>query len=222
MKINVKSSRKGGLERMAFIDISRKLEKGTPTWPGDTPFSYEVSWTKEQSGSVNVGKLTMSIHTGTHVDAPFHFDNDGRCIYDLDLELYMGRARVIDVSGKESIGADDLKEFDLVGAERLLLRTGSWKNPNEFPETITYLRADIAPFLAEKGIRLIGVDVPSVDPLDSKELSAHHALHEQEIHILEGICLDEVEPGDYELIALPLPLTEADGSPVRAVLRSFT
>ncbi|MBO9130983.1 arylformamidase [Bacillus sp. 165] len=206
---------------MKFIDISRKLENETPTWPGDTPFSYEVSWTKEQSGSVNVGKLTMSIHTGTHVDAPFHFDDKGRRIYDLDLNLYMGVARVIDVSGKTSIGADDLREFDLTGTERILLRTGSWEDANKFPETITYLRADIAPFLAKQGIRLIGVDVPSVDPLDSKELSAHHALHEHDIHILEGICLDNVQSGDYELIALPLPLGEADGSPVRAVLRTL-
>ncbi|MGZ4113235.1 MAG: arylformamidase [Tumebacillaceae bacterium] len=207
---------------MTLLDISRRLEQGVPTWPGDTEFRYEVSWSKEQSGSVNVGKLTMSIHTGTHIDAPFHFDNEGRKVIELDLDLYIGRARVIDVSGKPSIGAADLAEHDLKGVTRLLLRTNSWKNPNEFPTEITYLRADLAPFLAEKGIRLIGVDVPSVDPLESKELSAHHGLHEHDIHILEGIVLDHIEPGDYELIALPLPLVEADGSPVRAVLRSLT
>jgi arylformamidase len=204
---------------MKLIDISRKLETGTPTWPGDTPFSYEVSWTKEQSGSVNVGKLTMSIHTGTHVDAPFHFDSEGRCIYDLDLNLYAGPARVLDMSGKESIGASDLQNIDLNGVERLLLHTGSWENPNVFPKSITYLRADLAPYLAEKGIRLIGVDVPSVDPLESKELAAHHSLHLHDIHILEGLELKGIHPGDYELIALPLPLADGDGSPVRAVLR---
>lgn len=204
-----------------MIDISRRLEKGVPTWPGDTPFSYEVSWSKEQSGSVNVGKLTMSIHTGTHMDSPFHFDNDGRKVLDLDLNLYVGPARVIDVSGKLSIGAEDLLVHDLDGVTRLLLRTNSWKNSDEFPTEITYLRADLAPFLAEKGIQLIGVDVPSVDPLDSKELVAHHGLHAHDIHILEGLILDRVEPGDYELIALPLPLAEADGSPVRAVLRPY-
>ncbi|NGQ96177.1 arylformamidase [Brevibacillus sp. SYP-B805] len=204
---------------MALIDISRRLETGVPTWPGDTPFSYEVSWTKEQSGSVNVGRLTMSIHTGTHIDAPFHFDNDGRKAIELDLQRYVGRARLIDLSGKASIGASDVAGFDLDGVERLLLRTGSWVDPERFPDAITYLRADLAPYLAGKGIRLIGVDVPSVDPLDSKELAAHHSLHRHDIHILEGLLLDHVEPGDYELIALPLPLAEADGSPVRAVLR---
>jgi len=204
---------------MKLIDISRPLQTGVPTWPNDTAFSYEVSWSKEQSGSVNVGKLTMSIHTGTHMDAPFHFDNDGKKVIDLDLEVFCGPARVIDVSGKSSVGADDLAAYDLDGVKRLLLRTKSWVNPDVFPEEITFLGADLPPFLAEKGIRLIGVDVPSVDPLNSKELSAHHGLHLHHIHILEGIVLDHVEPGDYELIALPLPLVEADGSPVRAVLR---
>jgi arylformamidase len=206
---------------MKLIDISRPLQKGVPTWPGDTSFAYEVSWPKDVSGSVNVGKLTMSIHTGTHIDAPFHFDNDGRKVTELDLQLYVGPARVIDVTGKASIGAEDVAAYDLAGVPRLLLRTGSWTNPEEFPRTICYLRPDLAPFLAEKGVRLIGVDVPSVDPLDSKELPAHHGLHAHDIHILEGIDLSGVEPGDYELIALPLPLAEADGSPVRAVLRSI-
>jgi arylformamidase len=211
-----------GATQMKLIDISRPLEGKVPTWPGDTPFHYEVSWSKEQSGSVNVGKVAMSIHTGTHIDAPFHFDSEGKRVKDLDVNLYVGRARVIDVTGLKSVGAEDLRKHNLEGIERLLLRTGSWENPNEFPSEITYLRKDIAPFLAEKKIKLIGVDVPSVDPLDSKELGAHHGLHEHHIHILEGVLLDHVNVGDYELIALPLPLSEADGSPVRAVLRPLS
>ncbi|WP_103107616.1 arylformamidase [Brevibacillus reuszeri] len=204
---------------MKLYDISRPLKRGMPTWPGDTPFQYEVSWPKSDSGSVNVGKLTMSIHTGTHVDAPFHFDDEGRKITDLDLNLYVGQAKLVDVAGRTSIGADDLANIDLTGITRLLLRTSSWSDPDQFPESICYLRPDLAPFLAEKGIRLIGVDVPSVDPLDSKELPAHHGLHQNDIHILEGLWLGDVEPGIYELIALPLQIEEADGSPVRAVLR---
>lgn len=206
---------------MKMLDISRSLQTGVPTWPGDTPFQYEVSWPKSESGSVNVGKLTMSIHTGTHVDAPFHFDDEGRKMLALDPELYVGAARLVDVSGKPSIGREDLEGIDLAGVTRLLLRTDSWGDPNVFPTEICYLRPDLPPFLAEKGIRLIGVDVPSVDPLDSKELAAHHGLHQHDIHILEGLSLNHVEPGDYELIALPLPLVEADGSPVRAVLRTL-
>jgi len=206
---------------MKLIDISRPLAQGVPTWPGDTAFSYEVSWSKEQSGSVNVGKLTMSIHTGTHADAPFHFDNGGGRTLDLPLDVYIGPARVIDLSGRSSIGAEDVCGLDLNGISRLLIRTGSWTDPGQFPQDICYLRPNLAPYLAERGIKLIGVDVPSVDPLDSKELAAHHCLHQQGIFILEGLLLDHVEPGDYELIALPLPLAEADGSPVRAILRTW-
>lgn len=202
-----------------WIDISQPLNNDIATWPGDTPFSYEVSCSKEQSGSVNVGKLTMSIHTGTHIDAPFHFDNKGKRVLDLDINVYVGKARIIDVSGMESIGAKELEGFVLDGVKRLLLRTSSHGNAQQFPKTIPYLRADIAPFLSEKGIRLIGVDVPSVDPLDDKELAAHHQLFKHGIHILENVVLDHVQDGDYELIALPLALTDADGSPVRAVIR---
>ena len=204
---------------MKIIDISRRLENGMPVWPGDTPFHYEVSWSKAESGSANVGSLSMSTHTGTHVDAPFHFDDNGKRIIELDLELYIGPVRVFDMKGKESIGAKDLENLDLGGFKRVLFRTLSWQNPAEFPEEIPHLEADLGPFLAEKGIRLIGVDVPSVDPIDSKDLDAHHSLNNNGIHILESILLDDVEPGDYELIALPLSLVEGDGSPVRAVLR---
>lgn len=206
---------------MKLIDISRKLGKNVPTWPGDTPFSFQIEWAKADSGSVNVGKLEMSTHTGTHVDAPFHFDDEGKRIYDLDLNLYVGRALVVDMRNKESVGASDFDGVDLQEVERVILRTDSWENPSQFPEKITYLRPDLASFLGEKGVRLIGVDVPSVDPLDSKELAAHHSLHENGIHILEAVDLLNVEPGLYELIALPLPLVEADGSPVRAVLRKY-
>lgn len=206
---------------MTLIDISRKLQNGMPVWPGDTAFSFELSWTKAESGSVNVGKLTLSTHTGTHIDAPFHFDENGRRVIDLDPNLYVGTARVIDLIGVESIKKSDLESHSLEGITRLLIKTNSWKNDSAFPEVIPHIETDAVAFLKEYGIRLIGVDVPSVDPLDSKELSAHHALHESGIHILESIDLRHVEVGDYELIALPLPLAEADGSPVRAVLRTL-
>ncbi|MGX6444782.1 arylformamidase [Neobacillus sp. K501] len=206
---------------MKIYDISRRLENGMPVWPGDTPFHYEVSWSKLDSGSVNVGSMTMSAHTGTHVDAPFHFDDNGKKIMELDLDLYVGTVRVIDMIGKESIGVDDLSGINLEGCKRVIFRTLAWENPREFPERIPYLRADLGPFLAGKGIRLIGVDLPSVDPLESKDLSAHHALNKNGIHILESVRLDDIDPGDYELIALPLPLVEADGSPVRAILRTI-
>ncbi|MFZ7945831.1 arylformamidase [Neobacillus sp. 19] len=206
---------------MRIFDVSRRMENGMPVWPGDTAFQYEISWPMEESESVNVGSLTFSTHTGTHVDAPFHFDQDGKRIIELDLSLYIGPARVIDMIGKESIGPADLNDIDLAGCKRVLFRTLAWVNPSKFPEKIPHIEPDLAPFLASKGVKLVGLDVPSVDPIDSKELSAHHSLNKNGIHILESLTLDNIKPGDYELIALPLPLVEGDGSPVRAILRQW-
>ncbi|MBM7587870.1 arylformamidase [Bacillus pakistanensis] len=203
---------------MKIIDISQKLHHGTPVWPGDTPYSFQLNWTKEQTGSVNVGQLTMSTHTGTHIDAPYHFDHNGKKVADLPLERFIGPALVVNVSGKTSIGAEDVQHLDLTEISKLLLKTSSWENKSEFPSEITFLQEDLAPYLMQQGVDLIGVDVPSVDPIDSKNLPAHHSIENSHIQILEGIVLDEVEEGIYDLIALPLPLTEADGCPVRAIL----
>ena len=202
-----------------WIDISQPLQNGIAEWPGDTPFSYEVEFNKADTGSVNIGKMTTSIHMGTHIDAPFHFDDNGLKVLDLPIDLYIGRALVIDVSGHESIGKEELESIDFGGAERILLKTGSRSDLTVFPEVFTYLRADIGPLLKERGVRLIGVDTPSVDPETSKLVDAHHSLNNNGVMILENIVLETVEPGDYELIALPLPLADADGSPVRAVIR---
>ncbi|SFI83319.1 arylformamidase [Thermoflavimicrobium dichotomicum] len=204
---------------MIIIDISEPLREGVATWPGDTPYRFQLNWTKEETGSVNVGKMEMSIHTGTHIDAPYHFDNEGKKVHELDLSLYVGPCRVIHLLDLPSIGAAELAHFDLGGVKRLIIRTDSWKDRLQFPTSFTYIRPDLAPFLQERGIQLLGLDVPSVDLPDSKELPAHHALHQHGVHILEGAVLNHVEEGDYELIALPLPLDGADGSPVRAVLR---
>ncbi|MDH5162626.1 arylformamidase [Heyndrickxia oleronia] len=206
---------------MTIIDISQPLTNSIAVWPGDTPFSYEVAVTKEESGSVNIGKVTMSTHTGTHIDSPFHFDNKGKKIKDLDLSIYVGPALVIDVSNYHCIGAEELQSYNLNNFTRILLKTHTTNRADIFPTSIPYLHPNIGPFLQKRGIQLIGVDVPSVDPLDSKELEAHHALFENGVHILENIVLEDVEPGGYELIAVPLSIQEADGSPVRAILRSL-
>ncbi|WP_342507353.1 arylformamidase [Sporosarcina sp. FSL K6-2383] len=204
-----------------WIDISQPLQNNIAEWPGDTPFTYEVAYAKTDSGSVNVGKMTMSAHLGTHIDAPFHFDDNGLKVLDLPIDLYIGRARVIDMTGAESVGRAELEGLDFGGAERILLKTGSRPDANVFPKNFTVLRADIGPLLKERGVRLIGVDTPSVDPETSKLMEAHHALNDNGVMILENIVLRAVEPGDYELIALPLPLQDGDGSPVRAVLRRY-
>ncbi|WP_079507402.1 arylformamidase [Mesobacillus jeotgali] len=202
-----------------WIDISQVLKNDIPVWPGDTPFQYKVSWGMEESGSVNVGQVTMSTHTGTHIDAPFHFESGGKRVIDLDFNLYIGSALVIHVKRPASIGVKELEGIDLQGVKRLLIRTDAWQDKSLFPESIPPVEPELAAYLAGKGVQLLGLDLPSVDPLESKELNAHHELNNQEIHILEGLVLDKIEPGEYELAALPLPLEQGDGSPVRAIIR---
>lgn len=204
---------------MKIYDITYPLRHDIAVWPGDTPFSFDVNWTIEQSGSVNVGKLTMSTHTGTHVDAPFHFEKNGMTMEQAPLDVYVGPARVIDMSGVPVITKDELLKHDLSGVVRLLIKTNSWSDTTQFPSTITYIAPDAAAYFGELGVRLVGLDVPSVDPVDSKELPAHHALAASHVYILEGAVLADVPVGDYELIALPLKITGGDASPVRAILK---
>jgi len=202
-----------------WIDITNPLSNKIAVWPGDTPFQFELASTKEQTGSVNIGKLTASVHTGTHVDAPFHFNSGAAAIDQLDVNIYIGRAKIIDVTGLKYIGREELQSYDLDGAERLLLKTKNQSNILEFPSEIPLLREDIGSFLKEKGIFLLGLDIPSVDEITSKELPIHHTLYQHGVYILENLLLDNVEEGEYDLIALPLRIEGADGSPVRAVIR---
>ncbi|MBH0230489.1 arylformamidase [Halobacillus yeomjeoni] len=204
---------------MKLIDISMTLDDQTPPWPGDQPFKYNLTFSMEETGSVNVGQLKASNHIGTHIDAPFHYDSDGLRVADLPVERFLGDALVINMENKKNITKDDLHPFEYHGVKKVLFRTNSWKDRSEFPKDYTVIGADVGPYLRAKGIDLIGVDTPSVDPETSKELNAHHSLYENDILILEGLQLEHVAPGVYELMAFPLKMKEADGSPVRAVLR---
>lgn len=205
------------MEPKKIIDISMELSNGTPEWPGDMPFSYELSVTKEQSGSVNVGKLQSSTHIGTHVDAPFHYDDQGIQIHELPLDIYLSKAQVVDVSGLSTISAADLGTLEK-GVTTLLLKTVSWTDRSKFPEKWPVFEESIAEWMADNGVRLLGVDVPSVDPETSKDLPMHQAMNRHQRFILEGIVLDDVATGVYRLAALPLKIKGAEGSPVRAIL----
>ncbi|WP_019392851.1 arylformamidase [Priestia filamentosa] len=202
-----------------WIDVSQRLDNNIAVWPGDTPFSYEVDVSKEESGSVNIGKLTLSTHTGTHIDAPFHFDNEGKKVIDLDINLYIGSAVVVHLPNRQLIQKEELEKLNLDNVTRLLIRTDAWQNRTVYPEEIPTLESEAIEYLASIGVLLIGFDLPSVDYMESKTLPNHHKLASSGIHILEGLVLDDIPYGHYQLIALPLPLVEGDGSPVRALLK---
>jgi arylformamidase len=204
-------------------DITRRLRADLAPWPGDTPFDYRLTWRMAEGASVNVGALTMSTHNGTHADAPFHYEANGATIDALDLDVFVGRALVVDVS---AAGLTVTREFLAPAAEilraetpRLLLKSGAWPEDSVFPASIPTLAPDVPAWLASLGVRLLGLDVPSVDKIESRDLPIHHALGAAGIQILESLDLSAIPEGVYELIALPLKIAGADGAPVRAILR---
>lgn len=206
---------------MRLIDISQPLYKGMTVWPGDPEFSYRLIATQEVDGA-NVGYMQMGTHTGTHIDAPLHIRSRGKSIVDLDLDVFIGPAQLIYLPNRVEIGVEDIQSYDLNGVSRLLIRTDAWKDRTTFPSSFPYIDPKLPYYLAKQGVRLIGVDLPSVDAIDSHDLPAHQAFYEQGIIILEGLVLDQVEEGTYELIAFPLKIQDGDASPVRAVLREIS
>jgi arylformamidase len=204
---------------MKLIDISRPLHTGMVVWPGDTPTEFTFAATKAGGYSCNVGRLVTSMHAGTHVDAPYHFDEKGAKIDELALDTYVGPARVIDARGRDVLTPDLLAPFDWRATPRVLFRTNCWANPAAFPNGWPRYAPELPAWLGTHGMRLVGMDFPSVDQPDSKDLATHHGLEAARVLILENLDLRAAEPGVYELIALPLKIRGGDGSPVRAVLR---
>jgi arylformamidase len=201
-----------------IIDISLPLERDLAVWPGDTDFDYALSWRRAAGATVNVGAVRMSTHFGAHVDAPFHFLDGGQTIDELPLATFIGKALVLDVRGQEQLSRAALSKHGFEAATRLLLRTDAWTDHRAFPERIPVAEPEVPDWLASQGIVLLGLDLPSVDALDSKDLPNHHALARNGIAILESLNLRRVEAGVYDLVALPLRLVGADAAPVRAVL----
>jgi len=204
-----------------LYDLSPTIRPGFPVWPGDTPFESRLIWSLEEGASVNLSRLVTTPHLGSHADAPFHTEPRGETMEDLPLERYLGACRVIRVPPVPVIEPRHVEGIDLTNPGRILFRTDSIRDRKTFPERFTALSPELASLLGERGTLLVGLDTPSVDPFDSKTLDAHHALARGRVAILEGLILDGVPEGLYELIALPLKLAGLDASPVRAILRTL-
>lgn len=198
-----------------LIDISRPLSKSTAHWPGDTAFDFGLPVRRDAESGINVGAFKSSTHFGTHLDAPFHFTDSTETIDQLDLGVCYGDALVIDVRGQSLIGPESLPD---TLPKRVLLRTDSWHSSAEFPISIPTLALEAVRKLATQSVTLVGVDVPSVDELDSKDLPIHHALYRAGVAILESLFLAHVTPGSYLLAAFPLLISGGDAAPSRAVL----
>ena len=175
-------------------DITRPVGPGIWVWPGDRAFEHALTWKMAEGASCNVGQVTMSCHTGTHMDAPFHFAADGETAEHIPLEACVGLCEVL-----------PLADLARARGERVLVKAAGGA-------------PTAAAVNALAGLRLFGTDAASVDPMDSKTLDAHHALRKKGAVILEGLDLSRVPDGTYDLVALPLALVGMDAAPVRAIL----
>jgi arylformamidase len=205
----------------AVWDISPFISPETPTFPGDTPYSQHWVLRIAPDSPVNVSAIAMSPHVGAHADAPLHYESGAPAVGRLDLDPFLGRCRVIHAIDRGPLVAPaDLAHAAADLPPRVLVRT-CVTAPTRWSPVFSAFAPETIAWLAGLGVRLVGIDSPSVDPADSKTLDSHQQLLAHGMHVLENLVLDEVEAGDYELIALPLKLLDADASPVRAVLRSL-
>lgn len=208
---------------LRMYDISRTISPALAVWPGDAVFDVTHQLRLSEDASVNLTTLTLSAHTGSHADAPYHYTAQGAHPVDLPLEPYLGPAHVATIDRREGgIVPSDFDGHDLDGMQRLLIHTWVSELPDDaWPENFPYPTLELIDWLASRGVLLLGMDSPSVDEFHSTDLPGHHRLHAHNMLNLEYIRLAGVPDGRYELIALPLKMTAACGSPVRAVLREL-
>ena len=206
---------------MKLWDISPPISAATPAFPGDTGYSQRWNAQIGPGCPVNVSAITMSPHLGAHADAPVHYGADAAAIGHVDLDPFLGPCRVIHAIDRGPLITPEHLAHAAAGLPpRVLVRTCTTAPTEWSPSFSAFAPAAIA-WLASLGVRLVGIDSPSVDPADSKTLDSHQQLLAHDMRVLENLVLDDVPGGDYELIALPLKLVGADASPVRAVLRSL-
>ena len=210
---------------MKIWDISRTLSNDLAEWPGDQPCHFRLTREKTKGESVNLGAISMSVHNGTHADAPFHFTRKGDTIDCVPLENYIGPAVVIDFAEKFSrtqpfVAIADLEHArsQIAETRRVLLKTNCFPDSKRFPDWIPVLKAEAVAWLRELRVVLLGIDLPSVDPIEAKALANHHALNAGNIAIVESLDLSAVEGGVYQFAALPLKVVGGDAAPVRALL----
>lgn len=206
---------------MALIDISPLVDMSIGVWPGDTPYTHKRNLDIADGANLTLSEIRTTVHVGAHADAPNHYVRGGEDIASRKLDYFVGPCVVV---GLEGIGERRIVPADLaskrIAAPRVLFRTNTFRDHRRWTTDFASLSPELVDDLHERGVILVGIDTPSVDPFESKDLEAHQALARHDMANLEGLVLDGVAEGEYELIALPLRLHGADASPVRAVLRT--
>ncbi|MDZ7742924.1 MAG: cyclase family protein [Bacteroidota bacterium] len=207
---------------MNWIDISVSIQEGLVVWPGDPPVEIKMINDMQLGHEVNLSRLNISAHTGTHMDAPRHFVKNGLSLDQMPIKAMTGPARIIQIRDRESIKIPELEKHDLRQGDKILFRTRNsekdWAT-QPFMYDFVHLETDAAEYLARKKIQLCGIDYLSVSGIKKNETAVHRALLEAGIWIIEGLNLQEVEEGNYELICLPVKIKDSDGAPARVLVR---
>lgn len=210
-------------EKIAYIDISPTINPDIAVFTGDTTFSREILLDFKKKDNLLLSSINSTVHLGAHVDAPNHYHPDGEDIATRDLNFYMGKCQVIEVNiehGKR-IYPQDIENVKIL-APRVLFKTNSFPNPYKWNDNFNSLSPELIDYLAKQKVILIGIDTPSVDPFDSKNLESHNEIYKNNLAILEGIILTDVQTNIYNIICLPLKIKDCDASPVRAILTPYS
>lgn len=205
---------------MGIIDITPLISEDIAVFPGDTPFRLTRHFQFSKGDHLDLASFSGTLHLGAHADAPSHYRANGKTSETLNLEAYIGPCRVIDVTHvkTERIYPKDVKGLDELTERRVLFRTDSFPDPNHWNSDFKALSPELIVALDKKGVILVGIDTPSVDPETSKALETHQALADTNMRVLEGIVLTEVKEGSYILLAAPLRIANAEAAPTRALL----
>jgi arylformamidase len=204
---------------MNLIDITPRISPRLGDWPGDSPASREVLLDQRSGATVTLSTLRATVHLGAHADAPNHYGINAPAIHERSLDYYLGPCQVLHVPTPRGTRVRPEQIKQTIMTPRVLIATGTFFDPENWNKDFAALSPELVDALHGRGVRLIGLDTPSVDLMDSKDLPAHQRFLANDMAILEGLILRDVPEGEYELIALPLPLEGFDASPVRAVLR---
>jgi arylformamidase len=204
-----------------LYDITPLVSADLAVWPGDTPPGREVLMDIQRGDNLTLSTLRSTVHVGAHADAPSHYGRDAPSIEQVGLEPYLGRCQVVPVVVDPGTRVSLAQLPISIEASRILLCTGTFPDPTRFERNFAAVAPELIEELSARGVELLGIDTPSVDLFESKDLPAHQACLRQGMAILEGLVLNGVPAGLYELIALPLRLSGFDASPVRAVLREI-
>lgn len=203
-------------------DISVLLGEQSIDYPGDTPYARDLIWTIAESGTCNLSRLGMSAHSGTHVDAPYHFIEDGRKIDECPVADFILPAVVVEVEDEISITPGEIEGKDIRPGDAVLFKTGNSRSgrcrSGTFSEAFVHLSAEAAGHLVRCEVRLVGIDYVTIERFGDDRFPSHHTLLGHGIFVLEGIDLTEVPVGRYTLFCLPLRIKGAEASPVRAIL----